>query len=283
MRDPQDSSGGATSAAAPAGRGGSAGASPSIENEHPEPCTRASLAVGLLRRIPDRELWRKEFHECWPLVAAVAGVFLVVGLVLLRLEAVTDSREEALPVGVSLHRSFQAPSGLERLALAMMGFSIVAGILLALRQFLVPALVGEWPFLLHRQVTRTRLLGVKVGIAALLLGGSMVVVWTVLLWVAGRWHVSPLPLPLAAGTWREGVLLLSWGAIAYLATADACVSNRPWYTTKCATPLVVAGGILLCFQLPTPANVLCLTLGLAVPCGLSLSAAFLTHEFEGGA
>jgi hypothetical protein len=88
---------------------------------------------------------------------------------------------------------------------------------------------------------------------------------------------------LAVGTWREGVLLLSWGGIAYLATADACLSQRPWYTTKCIAPVFAAGGVFVGFALPTPVHVLWLTLALAVPCGLSLSATFLTHEIEGGA
>lgn len=230
----------------------------------------------------DRELWRKECRECWPLVVAVASVFLVLGLLLVRLAAgMEDLRSGGFALGVNLDRSYGTPSGVEALALAATGLSVIAGILLALRQFLVPGMIGEWPFLLHRRVTRARLLGTKVGTAALCLGGALVAVWTLLLWVAGRSHVSLWPI--AAGTWREGVLLLSWGGIAYLATADACLSNRPWYTTKCAAPLAIALGALCCAALPTPLHVLWLTLALAVLCGLSLSATFLTHEFEGGA
>lgn len=228
----------------------------------------------------DRELWRKEGHECWPLAAAPAAVFLLVGLVLLRLEAVR-SQDGRWALGVSLGSGGGMPaSGLEPLAMAMTGLAIVGGSLLALRQFLVPTLAGEWGFLLHRGITRGRVLAVKVGTAFALLGGALAAVWSVLILIAGL--PRALPYPPAAGTWREGLLLLCWGGIAYLAVADACLSSRRWYTTKLVAPLFALGGFALAL-LASPAELLACLLTLGALCGLSLSATFLTHEFEGGA
>lgn len=234
--------------------------------------------------MPNRELLRKEWHECWPLAAALAGTFLLLGLVLLRLEAVAERNREGLMLGLRLTGSGSGPgslpSGLERLALAMTRLSIAAGGLFALRQFLVPTLVGEWSFLLHRRISRGQLLGIKVGTAFILLGAAFVAVWTMLILVAGLSRA--LPCPPAAGTWREGLLLLSWGGMVYLAVADACLSTRPWYTTKCIVPLFV-----LVTVAPSPLRGLTQPLWWLLCLGalliLSLSATFLTREFEGGA
>ena len=218
----------------------------------------------------------KELWECGPWLIVAGLVVLGLGtmevLWLARMPA-----ERWLQAPRTSHHGFQK-SCLSTVGVQLLTASLALGPVLAIRQFLVPSITGEWGFSLHRSASRARLLAVKVATAALgvavVLGGA----WTIVFWHAGRPGVIWLPPPL--GQLAEGWHHVAWGIAAYLGTALSCMSTARWHETRLSGALFVAAGAWCVFsggfQLGAAAVVcgLCASVLLVV-----LAHTFLRREF----
>lgn len=229
-----------------------------------------------------KAFFKKELQECWAIGAWAAGLMLVAGIVLLRINFVNlsqwsfgNSYMAGWRMFVSSHpRNFAGSlSGFTPLLMGGIGL----GIALAIRQFLVPFYTGEWAFLIHRPVQRHRLLLVKVWVAGLL-SLPLVLIWLGCWLIAhfSTWYPAPVPLR----SLGLGFVLLIWTAVAYCAVADSVLLRhiKRWRWIKAAAPLAAIIFFFGNMYTTAPGTVAFQLLLLAL-FSLSILGTFLNREF----
>ncbi len=114
------------------------------------------------------------------------------------------------------------------------------GLILAVRQFMVPIFLKTWSFTIHRSASPISILLAKVAAAIVSLCLGVGAVWTVLFFWASRPGDLPyVPRPEVLG---EGWLMIALGMVAYFGMVLTSLSTARWYTTK-IFPLAFAGGV----------------------------------------
>jgi hypothetical protein len=198
-----------------------------------------------------KALFIKEWRECWKIGAWAAGIMLVGSLILLRVNCMnlaiwdfdgySPSGWRMLEAGVNPKNVAGSLAGFKALLLSMASM----GIALAIRQFMIPFYTAEWGFILHRPVSRRRILSVKLAVAALL-GLPLILIWLAC-WLAAQvpgWYPTPTPGRILV----HGLILLSWGAVAYCAVADSVLLRnfKPWRWIKGAASATTLILFIMC-------------------------------------
>jgi hypothetical protein len=178
-------------------------------------------------------LFGKEFRECLPWMLLAAIVLLAFGGFLLRTQTYYPNwqsshayspGESVTPYGLVV---FHFPLGLGPWLFCS---AIGLGLILGVRQFWIPQFTRTWPFLLHRSVRRSTVLGAKLTAASVALVLATGGVWTILFWYANRPEFSPVPQPVRI--FFHGWIFVILGLVMYLGTALSGLSQARWYTTK---------------------------------------------------
>jgi hypothetical protein len=120
--------------------------------------------------------------------------------------------------------------------------AILCGTLMGFLQFWMPGFRRTWHFILHRSVTRGKILLSMISAAVLTFvifaGGS----WTLLFLYASLPGIFAMPP--AFQVYIEGWLFISLGVVFYFGVALSGISPAKWYTTK-LFPIAFAGVILI--------------------------------------
>lgn len=226
-----------------------------------------------------KALFQKEFRECWKIGAWTAGIMLVYCMVQLRESGMrqaywhySESGWEGMKYNFGIESSIS-----EDVILGLLFPIVIMGVILAIRQFLVPFYTGEWGFLLHRPVTRSRVLSVKLGVAALLTF-PLILIWLAC-WLTVQvpgWFPTPTP----ARIFVNGLIMQLWGVVAYCAVADGVLLHhcKPRHGIRWAAPIL---GLFLFMN-----GIICTVLSAAafqglflVLCLAALCGTFLKREF----
>lgn len=104
------------------------------------------------------------------------------------------------------------------------------GLVLAVRQFLVPSFLKTWAFTIHRSTSRTTILLGKFTAAIIALILSCGIIWTLFFWYASK--PGLFPMPLRQRTFAEGWIIITFGLVMYFGTVLSALSTARWYTTK---------------------------------------------------
>ena len=132
--------------------------------------------------------------------------------------------------------------------------SIGLGLILGVRQFLMPLVLKTWAFTIHRSTPRATVLWAKFVATAITFVVSCGAIWTLLWWYASRPGV--LPMPPRVNTLLEGWAYVAMGLIVYCGTCLSALSMARWYTTRifglasAACMIMLAAfqtGLVLCF------------------------------------
>ncbi len=119
------------------------------------------------------------------------------------------------------------------------------GIALGVRQFWFSWFSRTWAFLLHRNLSRSSVLWIKITAAVLCFALPILGIWTLLfLYVFFVVDYSPPPM---FRIWLEGIFFIVLGGIPYLATGLCSALDTKWYTTRLFPLGFATGAVLLCF------------------------------------
>ena len=226
-------------------------------------------------------LFRKELREATPWLVLAALAMLLIGGLLAQNMRGREPRfrryrhgqpDSTLRLHTLSRKSVLADCG-PVVLLAATGL----GLLLAARQFILPSLLKTWAFTVHRSVSRTGVLLVKVAATAVSLSLGVGLLWTGLFLHASRpGALQYLPRPQVLA---EGWLMVALGMVVYLGAALSAISTARWYTTR-IFPLAFAVGIVtLALVQWGLAWSIAVTLLALVVLGPQLLHAFLHREF----
>jgi hypothetical protein len=217
-------------------------------------------------------LLKKDLRECLPWLLPALIVLLAVGL-----EETTSHPWEGTWNPYGGQGLWMAPdSPVFATACALFGCTLVLSVVLAVRQFLMPSMSGEWGFLLHpagrRAVLRSRL---TIGLLSLLLLGG---VWTGVFLRALRTDVLQVPPP--TDVLAVGWVSVGWGCVFYLAVSLSVLSRGTWWGRKTVPLAFALIGLLSALGLGiTAAGVIVgIAFALLLP---QLLWEFNTREFQG--
>lgn len=225
-------------------------------------------------------LLRKELREALPWILLATAVMLAFG----GLDVMGTMHYADMMWRMNLHQdgyinSFEwlTCSDLRNEGPLLLLTSCGLGILLAGRQFLLPTLSGEWPFTLHRSISRGAVLAAKLCAAGTAFALGIGLVWTLLFLWASR--PGAMRHPVEGKIYWEGWLYILLGVMGYLAAAVTSMSRARWFTTR-LFPLALAA-IILClvvveWSMPVMAGLL--VIGLALPAAQLVDLA-LRREF----
>ncbi len=195
---------------------------------------------------------KKDLRECLPWLAAAVLIVLTLGsgelLVRGHARAADDYRWS--PVSVNVDSKLLATGGILSVC------SLLLAVAMAFRHFFVPAIAGEWGFLVHRAGRPAVLAGkVLAGFLSQVLLGCA---WSALFAVASRAGV--LPLPPSPTTLAAGWISVAWGVAFYLGLSAGVMSSGGWYGRKTLAPAFVP--IMLAVSIgmrPTVAGIVAVT------------------------
>jgi len=221
-------------------------------------------------------LVKKEFRECLPWMCLAFIIFTGFGALLLRGKVLYEEgrrkeiwREEQVVPWCTSPISDIGPL----LLLTALGL----GLVMAIRQFYVPAFDKTWAFTLHRPIRLITAVHAKLFVAILGLTLSVGLPWTgMFLYAAipGRFMDPVLPK-----VFWEGWLMVGLGFILYLGTAVSSLCQARWYTTKVCGLAFAAGIIFLAMaESPFPAPLVLTAIGLVV-LGIQVYALMQSKEF----
>lgn len=206
-----------------------------------------------------RALFIKEWRESAPFVMVAMLLVALLGFGLIRLinPWVVDSGFVRLWYqGREIHAYYRYPfSGLS--AILWLG-GIGLGLCLGVRHFWMPSFSKTWEFLVHRSMSRGRILTVKLLCAALGILVCLEAVWT-LLYIYSHYLQQEMIRPPYARVYFDGCIYIGFGLVVYLATALAGLESTRWYTSRFFSfiwALFAMGGIV---SLPLFAALLWLT------------------------
>ncbi|MHB0946277.1 MAG: hypothetical protein ACYC3B_03810 [Sedimentisphaerales bacterium] len=169
----------------------------------------------------------KEIRECLPFAIGIATVLAAIGLTIAQMANLAAE-----------HGRFIFSKGeIEALGVWLVVFSVVLGMILALRQYHTEFSARVWGFLLHRSVNRGTILLAKLFTGLLCFVPMAIILGLFYLYI----HDKPFfQTPPTIRIFWKGLLFLVFGYVSYLAIAMAVLSKAKWYTTKM---LSVAFGI----------------------------------------
>ena len=177
-------------------------------------------------------LLKKELRECLPW-AVSAAIFLLIFGSLKLWDTMKYGPEHEYP-------DFQRYSQIFGYRLINHPFSVIGiliflsavglGLALGVRQFWAADFMGVWGFVLHRSVSRTKILSAKICAFLISLITSIGLVWCYLFWRARL--PDYLLIPPTIRHFLDGWLVIGIGFMTYLGTALAGLSKARWYTTK---------------------------------------------------
>ncbi len=104
------------------------------------------------------------------------------------------------------------------------------GLVLAVRQFLIPTFFRTWSFTIHRSMSRFMILLAKFTATAIAILISIGVTWVIFFLYASK----PGVFSLAPGRqmFVESLVYISFGLVVYLGAALSSISTARWYTTR---------------------------------------------------
>ena len=179
-------------------------------------------------------LLRKELWESLPWMILAAIIFLAIGGFVLRAQAYhgqPDWYYSSLSPGTAVD-SYQLTrfSPLQMTGSWLLITSLGFGLVLGVRHFWIPLFTKTWSFLLHRSVSRQRILGAKLTAATVAFVVSLGAAWIGLYWYTCRSELFMVPPP--GRIFIEGWLFIVLGLVVYLGAALTALSTARWYTTK---------------------------------------------------
>ncbi|MEJ5260084.1 MAG: hypothetical protein WHS88_07845 [Anaerohalosphaeraceae bacterium] len=214
-------------------------------------------------------LLRKEIRECLPWAMTAAGILFIFGFY----KTVSPDLRQVYLISwdenpgsfIKNDNAFFTDTSVRDVGPLLLAVSYGLGIALAVRQFWFAHFTKTWPFLLHRSISRFKLLWVKITAAVFFLFVPILGIWTLLFLYAC--FVRDFPPPPTFRIWLEGLFFITLGAVLYLAAAVSFMLPTRWYTTRFFPVLFAFLGINLAFSpLPLPylflfIAILCLYLG----------------------
>ena len=224
---------------------------------------------------------RKELRDAAPFLILAVLTMLLIGGGLWRFEIREASHRRSYWRGYpGRNRSlyyFARASELRDCAPLILLAAGGLGLLLAGRQFLVPALLKTWSFTLHRSLSPVSILLAKFATAAICLCLGVGAIWTGLFLQAMR--PGALAFPPRLQVLAEGWMMVAMGMIVYLGAALSAISPARWYTTRIFGLALAVGIVSLALVqggLVWSGAVMLVGLAVLVP---QLLHAFLNREF----
>ena len=221
-------------------------------------------------------LVKKEFRECLPWICLALIACTGIGSFILRLLVHYEEyyRKTAYKqVELAAWRISPVSDLGPLLLITALGLGLVMGI----RQFYVPGFDKTWAFTLHRPIRPSAAVHAKLFVAISGLALSVGLPWT------GMYLYAAAPgrflVPVLAGTFWEGWLMIGLGFVLYLGTAVSSLCQARWYTTR-VSGLAFASAIVFMAMTntPYPAPVVFWGLGLVV-LGVQVYALMQSKEF----
>ena len=175
-------------------------------------------------------LLKKELREALPWIVLAGFILVFCG---------------ALYIGSNMHRfqgfkissprsvrmdTFRQELTVRDIGILLLYTSCGLGLVLAVRQFLVPAFLKTWAFTIHRSTSRTAILLAKFTVAIMALILSCGILWTLFYWYASKPGVFEVPL--RQRIFGEGWILITLGLVIYFGTALSALSTARWFSTK---------------------------------------------------
>lgn len=199
-------------------------------------------------------LLKKELREALPWLLLTVIIFIFVGSLLLW----SDLRKErfsnnwsgwtqnpfprnVVKSGVPISREGRFGYGVKSYSLVkglplsdfgpLLVFSSAGlGLVLAVRQFLVPSFFKTWSFTIHRSMSRSMILLSKFAATVIAIVISVGLTWVLFFLYASK----PGVFSLAPGRqmFFESLVYLSFGLVVYLGAALSSISTARWYATR---------------------------------------------------
>lgn len=227
-------------------------------------------------------LLRKELREALPWMLLAAAIMLGIGGLMVNTITTsfsTPRRYYNVPIAGELLEYYRLTPHwpLSDLGGLVLLTAMGLGLVLALRQFLLPSIFRTWAFSLHRSVSRTTILLAKLVAAGLALALCAGATWS---WLFYRITQSQsLAIVPPSRIFWEGWAYVLLGLLVYLGASATALSTARWYTTK-IFPVGFATliGFLSLTQWGLGLCVLTLLVGLAI-LGPQLLYTFLHREY----
>ena len=178
-------------------------------------------------------LLKKEMRECLPWVLLAMAILFLLGFVSLFSQSIFwqdyyGRQNEASGKELNIW-SLMARNAMGDTGPVLLCVSLGLGLVLGIRQFWFPWFTRTWAFVLHRNLSRSRILWIKIA-AAVCMGIPFLGVWTLLYLYSV--FVQDYPPPPTFETWVEGLFFIVLGGIPYLAAALSSMLPVKWYTTR---------------------------------------------------
>ncbi len=180
-------------------------------------------------------LLKKELRECLPWLLLASVVFFGFGAVLMKGALYNQqyrieqgyNLNEPMP-SFNLYESQRSP--INEFGPLLLTIAIALGIVLAVRQFLLPGFFKTWAFTIHRSIKPLTILWTKFTAAAITFTASIGLLWMLFYSYAavpGRFFI-----PVFFKTCLEGWMYILLGVTAYFGIALSALSTTRWYTTR---------------------------------------------------
>lgn len=224
-------------------------------------------------------LLKKELREALPWIVLAAFILAFCG---------------ALYIGSNMHRfrdfnissprstvrmdNFGKELTLRDIGLLLLYTSCGLGLVLAVRQFLIPAFQKTWAFTIHRSISRTAILLAKFSAAIIALILSCGIIWTLFYWYATNPGVNPVPP--RQRVFGEGWIFITLGLVVYFGAVLSALSTARWISTKMFGLVFAAAGTFLLLSLRASLALCLATIIVALVILISqIINTFLNREF----
>jgi ABC-type transport system involved in multi-copper enzyme maturation permease subunit len=209
----------------------------------------------------------KEIRECMPFAIGIAAILIAIGFTIIQMANLAAEQGKFIFSGGEI----------EALGVWLLVFSVVLGIILALRQYHTEFSAKTWGFLLHRSVNRGTILLAKLFTGLLCFIPIMIILWSFYIYTYDRPFFQTPP---TIRIFWKGLLFIVFGYVSYLAIAMAVLNKAKWYTTKM---LSVAFGVWMFLMAAIHWRLLGAWIIIAATAAILLvqiADAFLNREFE---
>jgi hypothetical protein len=176
-------------------------------------------------------LLKKELREALPWVVLAAFILAFCGALY-----IASNMHRFRDFNISSPRSnirmdyFGKELTLRDIGLLLLYTSCGLGLVLAVRQFLIPAFQKTWAFAVHRSISRTAILLAKFSVAIIALILSCGIIWTLFYWYATNPGMNPVPP--RQRIFGEGWILITLGLVVYFGAVLSALSTARWVSTK---------------------------------------------------
>lgn len=191
----------------------------------------------------------KELRECLPWVLLASAILFLFGFLILYSNS--SYRQDPMVSWnqdpgreIQEYQLFQW-SSLSDTGPLLLFTCLGLGLALAVRQFWFSWFSRTWAFLLHRNLSRSSIVWIKIAATALCFAVPILGIWT-LLFLYACFVVDQSPPP-SFQIWLEGVFFILLSGIPYLAAALCSALDAKWYTTRLFPLGFALAAVLLCF------------------------------------